>query len=111
MKDKRKPKPMPKGMRLRTRGEIKAALENPEFLYVNINAAWTTKDDAENEAMLEGGFVLDWMAKKIGFGQITFIQSGPDVKSLKVKCQSERMGREFVAKALAHLAKTIEIVE
>jgi len=91
--------------------ERKKALENPEFFYVNINHVWTDTRDKKEESMLSGGFVLDWAAKHIGFGQIRFRQKGTDLKKLELECESEHMGKDFVEKALAHFLKNTKIVE
>lgn len=91
--------------------ERRAALENPEFVYVNINHVFTRSSEPKTGEMLEGGFVLDWGAKKIGFGQIRFWQKGKDVRKLRIECESECMGTEFVRKALLHFAKTAKILE
>lgn len=94
--------------------ERKKALENPEFIYVNINHVWTktrSTDPVDEGLMLEGGFVLDWGAKGIGFGQLEFRQFGPDVKNLKIECRSEHMREDFVKKALAFFANSIKVVE
>lgn len=92
--------------------ERKQAMENPEFVYVNINHVWTkTTAPDPDRGMLEGGFVLDWGAKKIGFGQLEFRQYGTDVKNLKIECRSEHMGPNFVKKALEFFVNSLTIVE
>lgn len=97
-----------------TKEERKKAMENPEFVYVNINHVWTktrSTDPASEGEMLEGGFVLDWGAKGLGFGQLEFRQFGPDVKNLKIECRTETMGEDFAKKALAFFANSIKVVE
>lgn len=89
----------------------KKALENPEFVYVNVDHVYSRSADKETGEMLEGGFVLAWGAKGIGFGQLAFHQNGPDVKNLKITCSSEHMGRDFMRQALEHLAKTVELTD
>lgn len=88
---------------------INAALENPEFIYVTLDSTWA-KRDVTGE-MMEGGFRLAWGVKNLGFGQIEFHQSGLDRDSLKVECRSERMGPEFVKKAVEHFMKGVQILE
>lgn len=94
--------------------ERKKAKENPEFVYVNIDHVWTKTRSTEEGAtgeMLEGGFVLAWGAKGLGFGQLEFRQFGPDVKNLKIECRTERMGEDFAKKALAFFIDSIKVVE
>lgn len=94
----------------RTTAEIWKAMDDPKFTSVHIQGTWIKKADKKNGAMLEGGFVLCWGAKDVGFGTLTFRQKveGPKVE---MECESEHMGRDFVRKALEHFAKTVEIVE
>lgn len=84
---------------------ITAALKDPEFLYVNLAGTWATRDAAGE--MIKGGFKLAWGVKNLGFGEIEFHQSELD----KVECRSERMGPEFVRKAVEHFMKGIQILE
>lgn len=94
-----------------TSEERKKAMENPEFVYVNINHVWTKTKEEKTGEMMEGGFVLDWGAKGIGFGQIKFHQKGTDVRKLSIECQSECMGEKFVRQAVEHFMKNVKIVE
>jgi len=89
----------------------KEALEKLEFVYVNVDHVYSRRSDKETGEMLEGGFVLAWGAKGIGFGQIAFHQDGEDLKKLKITCSSECMGLDFVKKALLHLANTVELTD
>jgi len=95
---------------LPTAEEMKAARENPEFLYVNLASTWAKRDGSTGE-MMEGGFKLAWGAKNLGFGEIEFHQAGLDHDSQKIQCRSERMGPDFVKKVLDHFMRNVEIVE
>lgn len=92
--------------------KLPRSLTHPKFVYVNLNNVWTTKE-TKHGSMLKGGLILSWGAKGIGYGQITFRQKAVrgSLKNIVVECESECMGREFVAQALEHLAKTVKIIE
>ena len=51
----------------------------------------------------EGGFVVRWSKKRIGFGELTFKVD----KYGKFHCDNEYMSREFVQDVLVELAKTV----
>lgn len=73
-----------------------------KFLYVELGNTWEAwkKDDRGND----GGFVLNWAADGIGFGQLSFIKEGE-----KTVCHTECMSDEFVKAALNHFLNTIEM--
>lgn len=99
---------------LETADERRKRRENPEFLYVNIHNVWTKTRSTEKGSegdMLEGGFILDWGAKGMGFGQLEFRQFGPDVRNLKIECRTETMGEDFAKQALAFFAASMKVVE
>lgn len=71
----------------KSREELMDALDNPKFVYVKVG-----------EDQPKGGFILDWGAEKVGFGQITFY-----VNSKKqLACDTEAMGADFVKSAMLH---------
>ena len=72
---------------------LKEALDNPVFLYVDTGKFWSPHEGNG------GGFTLNWRAKDIGFGEIAFYV---DKESNKVICDTECMGDDFVRKALEH---------
>jgi hypothetical protein len=69
-----------------SRDASREAMENPKFVYVKLS---------EDQPM--GGFILDWGAEKVGFGQITFY-----VKKKRLVCDTETMGPRFVKAAMLH---------
>jgi len=66
--------------------EREAAQKDLKFVYVKVS-----------EDVPKGGFILDWGAEGIGFGQITFYE-----KKKQLVCDTETMGRSFVKAALLH---------
>ena len=79
-----------------SREEHDKKMADPKFTDVKVDRSWARwrgkKKDGNN-----GGFVVTWGAKGVGFGEITFIVDKKD----KLHCHSECMGRNFVRKALA----------
>lgn len=80
------------------------------FEYVQLLSAWG-KTQKTN-----GGFVLGWVAKEYGFGELTFSsvegyidEVTGNIEGAVVKCDSETMGKDFVRAALLHFANTVEI--
>lgn len=69
--------------------QINEAFKNPKFIYVNLKT-WI-KHEGNN-----GGFVLQWAAKRIGFGEISFI-IGTDGKYY---VDTEALSKEFCNKVL-----------
>lgn len=51
--------------------------------------------------VFHGAFMVEWQTKNAGFGQLTFASAGG-----VVRCDSERMSREFVLSVLAKLVET-----
>lgn len=91
--------------------EVKAALDNPEFRWVQISRVWKGKVDEANDEVFEGGFTLEWGVKHLGWGTIEFTQKTVNGKAVHIECRSEKMGADFVRKALEHFAKTVKIAD
>ena len=51
----------------------------------------------------EEGFVLDWRAKGIGFGEISFCQY-----KNKTVCETESMSKDFIKQAVDFWLKSLE---
>jgi hypothetical protein len=81
---------------------IEEALENPEFISVKMRA-FARPIAGHDSSVQRQGFVLFWHARAIGNGEITFVQEGDG----PLVCDSERMNKNFVKKALAALVDTI----
>ena len=81
-----------------TAEEHKAARENPEFVYSELGGTWK-----ENKPHNDGGFLIQWGAKGVGFGEFAFVKEGD-----KVKCYTECMSKEFIRKTLLHFLESIE---
>lgn len=79
----------------RSREEARAAADNPKFVYVKVG---------EDQPM--GGFILDWGAEKVGFGQITFY-----TKDNRLVCDTETMGADFVKAAMLHFLENSVIYD
>jgi len=104
-KEKRKILGLIKKGKARWNGDVKLLSAKPatkdssaiDFVEIRIGATWVRwrKGKQGND----GGFVLCWGAKGVGFGEVTFSKD----KDNKLHVQSECMGREFVKKALAAL--------
>jgi hypothetical protein len=69
-----------------SREEKRDAQDNPKFVSVKLSGD-----------MPMGGFILDWQAEKVGFGQITFY-----TKNKILTCDTETMGAAFVKAAMLH---------
>lgn len=78
-----------------TAEESRAAMDNPKFVSVKLS-----------EDLPAGGFILEWQAEKIGFGQITFY-----VKNKQLLCDTECMGRDFVKAAMLHFLENSVIYD
>lgn len=53
----------------------------------------------------DGGFILSWAAKDIGFGELTFvIPQGEE----RVVCKTEGRDKTFIAAAMQHFLTTVE---
>jgi hypothetical protein len=97
--------------RKRQRAKVDQAFRKPEFIWTDMQYAWVDKQAKEpNDHMLKGGLVLSWGVKNIGNGQITFRQEGCG-PTVKITCETERMGKKFVEQALAHFMNHVKIVE
>ena len=76
--------------------EHKKKMTDPQFVKVAVDkiwGKWGRKDRRGNK----GGLYINWGAKGVGFGEITFFMDFDG----KLHCRSECMGRNFVKKALA----------
>ena len=75
-----------------------------KFIYVKLGNAWQPwEKDGE---FYEGGFVLDWAAEKMGFGQLTFYNKG-DI----TECSTECMSKGFVKEALNFFYNNLKLVK
>jgi len=80
--------------------ELKAARENPEFVYTELQT-W------DKHPHNDGGFLLQWGAKGVGFGEFGFVKEGD-----KVVCYTECMSKEFIKKTVLHfLDNVVEYVD
>lgn len=52
------------------------------------------------------GFVLDWAADEIGFGQLTFVK-----RDGKTICETECMSPKFVKEAMTHFIENVELLD
>lgn len=80
--------------------DAKQAMNEPEFVYVKMGeiwGPWKRKGGLGND----GGFILRWGAKGVGFGELTF-----SFKAGKMVCSTECMGQKFVQAALRHFFTT-----
>lgn len=82
-----------------TPDERKAARENPEFVYTELQA-WSKHEGND------GGFLIQWGAKGIGFGEIAFVKEGD-----KIKCYTECMSKEFVKKTVLQFLDKVEYID
>ena len=73
-----------------------------DFLYVKLGNTWEAweKDGRGNE----GGFVLNWAAEGIGFGQLTFFKRGEETE-----CYTECMSDEFVKAVIDYFFKEMKL--
>lgn len=72
----------------------------PQFTHIAI-AGFTGKPKYD----MPTGFILEWGAKGMGFGELTFVQKLDG----KIECETECMGREFVEQAIAALLKKVKM--
>lgn len=82
-----------------------ADLDKPQFVYVKLGncwGPWKRKGGSGNG----GGFELEWGAKGIGFGVLTFY-----IKNKKAYCSTECMGKAFVSAAMSHFLATQVVYE
>jgi hypothetical protein len=75
--------------------ESKEAVDRPKFVSVKIGAGQPV-----------GGFILEWQAEKVGFGEITFY-----VKNKQLLCDTECMGPAFVKAAMLHFLENSVIYD
>ena len=70
--------------------DARKAMEQPQFVSVKLG-----------DSLANGGFILQWQAEKVGFGEITFY-----VKKKKLICDTECMGPGFVKAAMLHFLES-----
>lgn len=75
--------------------ELKAARENPEFVYTELKT-W------EKHSHNDGGFLLQWGAKGVGFGEFAFVKEDD-----RVICYTECMSKEFIKKTVLNFLDNV----
>jgi hypothetical protein len=90
------------GLRANNRKEAIEKFRNGiyEFEYVKLGGTW---DKHKNN---DGGFVLQWAANGIGFGELSFIK-----KDGKTECHTECMSRKFIDAALKYFLDNIDMLD
>lgn len=78
-----------------------------EFEYVKLGYGWingnSTTEERLQGTVKDTGFTLNWAAKDIGFGQLTFVKHGK-----KTICETETMSRDFISQAVGFWLKSLE---
>ena len=75
-----------------------------KFEYVMLGDSWQSWESDGGE--MPAGFVLNWSAYDIGFGQLTFYRHGD-----KTECYTECMSPEFVKATLDHFFDSLVLVD
>lgn len=69
-----------------------------KFIYVQLKSTWKS-----NPGVNDGGFILKWAAKNVGFGELAFYK-----KDNKTICDNECMDRNFINQAIQYWLNSIE---
>jgi len=69
-----------------------------EFTYSEITSVWGPWEKNE------GGFIVSWGCKNIGFGELTFF-----IRDGVSHCDSETMSKDFIKQTLEHLVDTVVV--
>lgn len=87
--------------------KVKQALKKKEYIILSTSLGDTWSAKEANPKHNSGGFIIRWVCKDIGFGELTFYVD----KKGKLFCETECMSRAFVDKVVEHFMNSVNFLD
>jgi len=75
------------------------------ILSTSLGNTWSEKE--ANLKYNKGGFIIRWVCKDIGFGELTFYKNPKG----KLVCETECMSESFVRQVMEHFLKSTKLLD